>query len=1040
MANNFGWDTIINGFSGFEALAHEYVEINFPTPSGYKWEHTKRTRDGNRDSQAVIIGFRPNNLYGEQWWMEAKYSTKRKNLPRYRLDATVVSAILDGNVTKVIFVTNIIMPSKVIRDIKTALLSATSCTDVFFVTKYTLEYWLYKNPHISTNYFKPEIIETWKCAETFLFDTAECYSSTKKNLYFTEPLKVLSTGNNYLYCFSIFSSKKQKLLIKINEKYSGIQVLSPKFISLEYGDNPCIIEFRITQGFSEAISSIYDHIFKVGSIDIMLKNHVDIIPGTIIKLNLPTQLNIKQNILKSFDNFTRLRQCKLYAIWGAGAVGKSYLLNDLLDNNLFKKCDLYFTEFTGNALENNRLLYEIILFILFPYLDPQEITIDYLDELKAHIHPEEIIYQLIDAKKDPERIAKIINSANDDCVIFNPNIIINNRYLFVDDVHKLSDEASNFLLKLLQEIQRKQLPVVVLLCGRPEYTRTSAYEKFLEKGVIEEYYLRLEAKELLECISQNIKPLNRLNADIFKNMFPDLIEFLIFTKHFSLIKTEITTINDFILACKLFSNSYEAHNAIISSFNHTFDANPKVKKLCNAIYWSVNGISLSDENYEELSSALYPLLSNNLIRYGNKGDVLPYHDKYTEIYRAHFKKENVIIQHAHQSEYESLRDTLYFGENTMDYSTVFRKIEDLFHDKQFFSLNYILEDNFKDDNLHVLKNKLGEEDFYKLYVIYAHAITNQSRHLNGKVIFKKIAEEISSSRNPVIMKICAETIFEIINSSFEWLAFDDAEYYIGKLNEQISKMKTYKIIPTDIYNYKVKILASSIELLIACELQSHDSHTLFTDLIDKCDEYGYQYEKFFFTLRYAETMYFYNTEGAKPFVKNSMDDLEKFYGKEEKFYLWAKMDYDFLLLLLDEDTTIIDVIQDREALKKDFFNDYRKRTFCIAQYFYAQKDITAGDQYLFEESSISRELRPRQLGFYHETLAVRELLTGNHKEALINLKEAEKKFLNLDSYTGLIRHNMNVIETSYDNEVKIKYSINGQLEKGVYMLDPRCIW
>lgn len=58
--------------------------------------------------------------------MEAKYSAEATQensiISRYRLDATIVSAILSRNISKIIFVTNLEIASKTIADIRKALI------------------------------------------------------------------------------------------------------------------------------------------------------------------------------------------------------------------------------------------------------------------------------------------------------------------------------------------------------------------------------------------------------------------------------------------------------------------------------------------------------------------------------------------------------------------------------------------------------------------------------------------------------------------------------------------------------------------------------------------------------------------------------------------------------------------------------------------------------------------------------------------------------------------------------------------------------
>ena len=80
------WSKIKNGAVGFENLAREYVKDQYEFFHG-KWEKTPQTHDGNKDAYTIIIGFNPDLIDDEVWWMEAKYSNGKKNSLPYLLCA-----------------------------------------------------------------------------------------------------------------------------------------------------------------------------------------------------------------------------------------------------------------------------------------------------------------------------------------------------------------------------------------------------------------------------------------------------------------------------------------------------------------------------------------------------------------------------------------------------------------------------------------------------------------------------------------------------------------------------------------------------------------------------------------------------------------------------------------------------------------------------------------------------------------------------------------------------------------------------------------
>lgn len=178
MGISVDWKNIKDGFRTFEELAYTYVQEKYPNST---WKKTGETRDGNKDAVALVFGYQPYPDKEEQWWMEAKYSTESLIISRYKLDATIVSAILNGSVSRIFFVTNILISTKTIMDIRTALYNALNCRDIIFCTRYTLEHWLANNNRIYHKFFN--IDEEYKLVPITGFRT------------------FCNTGYQFLYCW-----------------------------------------------------------------------------------------------------------------------------------------------------------------------------------------------------------------------------------------------------------------------------------------------------------------------------------------------------------------------------------------------------------------------------------------------------------------------------------------------------------------------------------------------------------------------------------------------------------------------------------------------------------------------------------------------------------------------------------------------------------------------------------------------------------------------------------------------------------------------
>lgn len=182
MGKKFGWEHIKDGCNGFENFAYDYVNCEF-SYKDKKWKQTPKTRDGNKDA-FIIVGYKPIELSQEEWWMEAKYSLQKDILTRYRLDSTIVSAIRHGNVSKIIFVTNIEITSKTALDLQRVLYESMNCREVHFCTKNQLEFWLSQHEDVFRTYFGDDV-EMVEFGHDIVLENVEIYSSKETKQIFS---------------------------------------------------------------------------------------------------------------------------------------------------------------------------------------------------------------------------------------------------------------------------------------------------------------------------------------------------------------------------------------------------------------------------------------------------------------------------------------------------------------------------------------------------------------------------------------------------------------------------------------------------------------------------------------------------------------------------------------------------------------------------------------------------------------------------------------------------------------------------------------
>ncbi|MCH5349624.1 MAG: hypothetical protein J1E40_09890, partial [Oscillospiraceae bacterium] len=318
------WEQIKDGFRGFERLALEFVKKQFKNPT---WEKTSETRDGNKDAIAYVFGYRSNKTQQAQWWMEAKYSTDQALVTRYRLDATIVSAILNGHVKKVVFVTNIAIRAKTIIDIRNALTKATSCHDVVFCTKPILENWLCKNPNIYRNYFPPLAPgETLRQSDPiYLTQEIDFYQRSLDSVVFAEPCKILKCDARYVGHFSVYCEDNRTVTLKKNRHCQGVSISGERTFALHPGENPIKFEVALSSKLPDE-SAFY---FLLDNIEVFPSNCIHLSSQRSIHYELPGQKKIVERIRESLIQFLRKNYCEYWAISAASGSGKTDMLEQL---------------------------------------------------------------------------------------------------------------------------------------------------------------------------------------------------------------------------------------------------------------------------------------------------------------------------------------------------------------------------------------------------------------------------------------------------------------------------------------------------------------------------------------------------------------------------------------------------------------------------------------------------------------------------------------------------------------------------------------
>ena len=1040
---NFDWANIERGFQGFEDLAFAYVKTEYANKGG--WNPTPYTRDGNHDGFSIICGFRPHNLSEEEWWMEAKYSTETKRLSRYRLDSTIVSAAIHGNVSKVVFVTNISISTKTIVDIRTALKQASHCREVHFCVKSTLEHWLTQHTDVFRKFFPDTDINSLSIKPLFLSEEIDFFSDQKIGLSVYEPLKCLQIGKEYYLYFSVYSDCPQTLQLSVGDGFSDVVLLSPSSVNLLPGVTPCTLKLSLESNYSmtyefpdgrtvQKSDYLDGALLKLGSLELVVKTPMEVMPAAHTLYLKSQEQNLE--ILKNNYNIAQSQmKPSINFLTGVSGSGKTYLMERFVREKIDLDQSIFRITFSTHRITNDLNIYYFLAFCLYPYLPPDMVDKPYLEKMKNSGIECSVIYQASQYLQQPDLLHQFfISSTSED--IFPVNLNLNPRVIMLDDLHKLEADSLNFLLSVIEELAEKKQPIFVLATGWPEIIETSSYQAVKKRVFIHEFNCSLTKRDLIEAIART----NILNFDLDPRLctviFPNVIELLAFIKY---LKGRILhNFEDFLIESRLFLGSSIAKECILDRFQKLFAIDSEAKDLCTRIYWSVNGISLHDPMTETESK----LILYELVKINDKNTrLIPYHDLYRQIFCQKFDLPMDISETGEDDIYVDITRIFTMGGTQAQLKEALVRIQQWKCEGRFYAILYVLEGLFETFKKDSLRSKLGDATYFQLYLCYAFGLTNGSQSKSGKSIFQEIVEETALESDPEVLLVRMDAIFELINSCYERLMHDTARMYIEMIDNLIRSLQKIRKLPQESYQCEKYILTRQIEMLISSEQEEKKAETLFQNLNRIVKTYHFDYEAAFFKLRYAESLYFRNTSRAIDMVKECRNLLLSLRGPEEKFYLWAKVDYEFLLFILkQQDADLENMRIAHNALKKDFFNDYRKRLFALASVYYASGLIQSGDKILFSDATTLRELRPRQKAFYAETMAIHYALSGDIIQAENELQKAAELFCEFPSYLTIIRHNQDILKKRVFCAEKIEFCTDNCCRFGWYCIDPRCIW
>lgn len=1039
------WSNIKNGYKGFEALAVRYVQSNYDS----RFEHTRDTRDGNkdavliRDEYTIVLGFQRKENVAEEWWMEAKYSTTTERITRYRLDATLVSAILKGTVGHVIFVTNINIDAQTVNDIRQAITCATHCKEADFCTRDSLEYWLYQNPDILQDFFPGYYGGLIDLPDLMLVEQMDVFAADKSKLVFRESLCVLDMERTYLARFAVYARAPQEVQIQAGSHLKGIKILCPKRRKLLSGVNWIETRFMLSSNYgyrsakrSEEHFQFPAPAFKLGSLNILSRRNVTVSNQAQKNYNIPSQEDLLQQLQQCFAVSQKNAGTRLFYLSGQSGVGKSHVLDAFIESVSQSNTLLFACEMSGNQKNNLDNLVRCIDFIYFPFLPADSVTKDYLDALRHEQFFSQLYYDVIRCDRATEDLGRLLSRyVSEDIRLFPRRLYVNPRLIIIDNIHKANNLIVNVIYKMAMELSMIDAPYMLVLSGQ-QIRHTGCYTQLVRATPVSENELHISNEDCLALLPKGQIDLKIRSLFQTNFLFSNMMELLFFTEYILDHGNEVRDFNAFATLYHLFFHDQVMNLYIRRLFMDAIREDERADTLCNKVYWSSSGVEGADRPEGR------KLLSCHVVKLDPSGCLIPYHDIYTNYYRRNYNHRGVL-----EIPFVELLD----GADADAKDAAIEKLHLAFKEKQFIFVYYSLEPIYRDASSDTYRNLINETEYYTLFYEYALSCTHCSLDHSGRQMFQRIYTETDALLNPSrqIRKVCNSALWELTNSTFESLDYSQAGVYAEDLIRHTSELAVRHIIeggPRESVRYHN---ANVIRSMIKSELQEDDSDTFFIQTVREMLNYGFETRCWSYRIRYSLTLMQRDPFQTMSILSACRDHYDRLETPDEKHLMWAHFYLSYMKMIVDDDYSAEEeALLYMEQLHRSFFNDYRKTLFGMAIYFYYRGDLERGDNLLLSDCHVLRPRRPRLQGFFHLANAVRNVVTSDIQSALNELEHASIIFGAVPSYYKLIQHNISVLKQS-DSPLNIDrsgaprqlhYYLGGSLEENLYYLDIRSCW
>lgn len=443
----------------FEILVEKYLQEHYPLEN---WKLTRATGDGNRDVESIC------EFSGTSMWAEAKYTTHNtENISSRKFDSTLVSSLFEKDLIKIYFVTNACIGSNTIGRIRKYYYKY-PVKQIVFVDGNTLEMWIKSNPQLETQFFKSPINIMLPKTPTVILKCT----------------RVLCMSDSYSFDSILDGEYVYPLYLSKNYTIEG------DFIALGFENHPLKLYCNDNIVFNNStIAEIRTFSYKINTLQTSHLSDSDYqiniayeLEGTkyacgrhsikfaMIENIYKSQLACYEQIEKGIKNGYK----KIYNIFGAADVGKSWIANNLKNDLLNRSNEsnrIIYIKFLGNTTDIGDIC-RILFTLLFDYynLGVSAKTLQkYCKnwDIKNSLFSHSNITSLIDAlcNENYSLVQAILSGSvfsNTQIIFEIKNSFAYEKIYFIDNIHLLSLENKKILETILKAFNPESAVTFIL--------------------------------------------------------------------------------------------------------------------------------------------------------------------------------------------------------------------------------------------------------------------------------------------------------------------------------------------------------------------------------------------------------------------------------------------------------------------------------------------------------------------------------------------------------------------------------------------------